>query len=106
MEAPGGEADAGARDVAEDEVVAADLAHLEAWDVDGDGVLLRDEFDDGFAEWGVLGEIDADGDGVVSDGELADGIFARYDDDLDGIIEEPELTDIGDDMGDGGFWDV
>ena len=83
-----------------------DVASLEPWDVDGDGVILRNEFLDGFRDWGTFGEFDVDVDGALTGGELADGVFARYDDDLDGLIEEPELTDIGVDLGDGGFWDV
>lgn len=103
VEAPGDEVPA------EDGVVApvaVAVASLEPWDVDGDGVILRNEFLDGFREWGTFGEFDLDVDGFVTEGEFAEGVFARYDDDLDGIIEEPELTDIGDDMGDEGFWDV
>ena len=47
----------------------------------------------------------ADALGITED-ELTEGIFSGYDDDGTGFIEEPELTDIGDDMGDEGFWDV
>jgi len=91
----------------EDEVgLGEDFAELEAWDVDGDGVMLRNEFQDGFREWGTFGEFDVDRDGGITEDELTDGIFTRYDDDGTGFIEEPELTDIGDDMGDEGFWDV
>jgi|GEM_PF-6329523 len=34
------------------------------------------------------------------------GVYNSYDTDDSGVIEEPEFGDIGDDMGDGGFWDV
>lgn len=95
---------AAAPDVPDEEAVA--VASLEPWDIDGDGVILRNEFLDGFRDWGTFGEFDVDADGGITEGEFADAVFARYDDNLDGIIEEPELTDIGDDMGDGGFWDV
>jgi Ca2+-binding EF-hand superfamily protein len=33
-------------------------------------------------------------------------MFDRYNADGTGFIEEPELADIGDDMGDEGLWDV
>lgn len=79
---------------------------LEAWDIDGDGVILREEFDQGFADWGTFATFDTDADGFVTEDEFVAEIFVSYDDDFDGIIEEPELTDIGDDMGDEGFWDV
>ena len=98
---------AGEEGLAENEVgLGGDFAEMEAWDVDGDGVMLRNEFQDGFREWGTFGEFDVDRDGGITEDELTDGIFTRYDDDGTGFIEEPELTDIGDDMGDEGFWDV
>lgn len=93
--------------IGEDEVaLGGDELGYEAWDVDGDGVLLRNEFEDGFREWGTFGEFDVDADGSLTEDEITDGIFAGYDEDGTGFIEEPELTDIGDDMGDEGFWDV
>ena len=78
---------------------------LEPWDIDGDGVLLRDEFEEGLRGWGTFATFDADLDGFVTPKEFAASIFYRYDADGTGLIEEPELTDIGDDMGDGGPWD-
>jgi hypothetical protein len=33
-------------------------------------------------------------------------VFGSYDEDDSGSLEEPELGDVGDDMGDGGLWDV
>lgn len=78
----------------------------QAWDIDGDGVILSNEFADGWGEEGMLGEFDIDGDGSLSEEEFSDGVFSEYDEDGTGVIEEPELTDIGDDMGDEGFWDV
>lgn len=83
------------------------VADVEGWDVDGDGILLRNEYLIGlgkdtqlFADW------DGDGDGSVSEEEFAEGVFASYDVDDDGIIGEPELADLGDDVSDNGFWDV
>lgn len=78
----------------------------EAWDIDGDGVILSNEFADGWGEVGMLGEFDLDDDGALSEEEFTTGVYGEYDEDGTGIIEEPELTDIGDDMGDEGFWDV
>lgn len=78
-----------------------------SWDVDGDGILLRNEYSVGLGEnLGVFADWDGDGDGGVSQDEFARGVFRSYDEDSDGLISEPELNDIGDDMGDGGFWDV
>ncbi|MDQ1900236.1 hypothetical protein RAH32_07250 [Paracoccus sp. WLY502] len=85
---------------------AEDVIGFEAWDIDGDGIILSNEFQTGFQTWGTFGEFDTTADGGVTKEELSEGIFARYDDDDDGLIEEPELADIGDDMGDEGLWDV
>ena len=76
------------------------------WDGDGDGVLNQEEFNEGFGEVGAFGEWDEDGDGALSEDEYNAGVFDSYDDDDSGAIEEPEFGDVGDDMGDGGFWDV
>lgn len=84
----------------------ATVESYQAWDVDGDGVVLSNEFSDGFSEVGLLGEWDVDQDGALNEEEFTTGVYDRYDEDNTGIIEEPELTDIGDDMGDEGFWDV
>jgi Ca2+-binding EF-hand superfamily protein len=45
---------------------------------------------------------DVDGDGALSEDEFSSGVYSQYDQDGTGMIEESELTDIGDD----GFWDV
>ncbi len=92
--------------VPEGEEPAAEGASFEAWDVDGDGVILGNEFQTGFQTWGTFTEFDTTADGGISEDELTQGIFDRYDADGTGFIEEPELADIGDDMGDSGFWDV
>ena len=81
------------------------------WDGDGDGALNQEEFNEG---WGSsFGEDesafsmwDEDGDGALNEDEYNTGVFNSYDDDESGVIEEPEFGDVGDDMGDGGFWDV
>jgi hypothetical protein len=79
---------------------------LEAWDVDGDGILLRNEFHDGWGQQGMLGKFDINADNLISEEEFSTGIFNQYDIDGDRVISTPELTDIGDDLGDGGFWDA
>ncbi|AVX05258.1 hypothetical protein MXMO3_02747 [Maritalea myrionectae] len=78
----------------------------DAWDIDGDGVILANEFAEGWSDIGLLSTWDTNNDGLLSETEFATGVFYKYDENNDGIIEEPELTDIGDDMGDGGFWDI
>jgi len=77
-----------------------------AWDGDGDGALSEEEFNTGFSEGGAYDEWDADDDGMLSEDEFNSGVFGGYDDDESGVIEEPELGDVGDDMGDGGLFDV
>ena len=81
------------------------------WDADGDGAVSEEEFntgwDSGFGEGeDAFSTWDEDGDGALSQEEYDAGVFGSYDDDNSGVIEEPEFGDVGDDMGDGGFWDV
>lgn len=93
-----------------------DVGVFDEWDTDDDGALSQEEFDAGYgqldtAEANFDGEVgydawDANDDDLLSDDEFYDGVYASYDDDGDNIIEEPEFGDIGDDIGDGGFWDV
>ncbi|MBC7286080.1 hypothetical protein [Hoeflea sp.] len=81
------------------------------WDADGDSVLNQDEFNQGWGSAYGEGESafsswDEDSDGMLSEDEYNNGVYNAYDDDGSGVIEEPEFGDVGDDMGDGGFWDV
>lgn len=80
------------------------------WDADGDGGINAEEFqggwDKGYGEETAFSTWDEDGDGALSEDEYNAGVFNSYDDDASGVIEEPEFGDVGDDMGDGGFWDV
>lgn len=81
------------------------------WDSDGDGAVNEEEFHQGWSsgfEGGdnAFGLWDEDDDGMLSEDEYNAGVFGSYDDDDSGVIEEPEFGDVGDDMGDGGFWDV
>ncbi|MBN1240647.1 MAG: hypothetical protein JXB36_19245 [Gammaproteobacteria bacterium] len=84
-------------------VVAQDA--WEEWDADGDGIGV-DEWNEGFGERGVFDDWDADRDGLLSEDEFNEGVFDSYDQNDNETIEESELGDVGDDMGDGGFWDV
>ena len=77
-----------------------------AWDADEDGSLSEEEFGAGFAERGGFGAWDEDDDDLVSEDEFGTGVFGGYDADRSGVIEEPELGDVGDDMGDGGLFDI
>ena len=76
------------------------------WDADANAGINNEEFDARFKERGAFTAWDADRDGALSEDEFNKGAFGAYDDDEDGIIEEPEFGDIGDDMGDGGLFDV
>ena len=76
------------------------------WDGDADGALGEEEFGTGFGEAGVYDGWDEDGDGVLSEDEFNAGVFDGYDADDSGAIEEPEFGDVGDDLGDGGLFDI
>jgi hypothetical protein len=104
------------------------------WDGDGDGAISGEEFNTGFGENGAFGSWDANGDGGLDEtelgtgfgdrevGEFSDwdgnadgrvnneefnaGVYNNYDADDSGAIEEPEFGDVGDDMGDGGLFDI
>lgn len=80
-----------------------------SWDGDGDGLLSQDEYGAGYGEdYDEAGftESDADADGFLSEEEFGSSVFGGYDADGSGIIEEPELGDVGDDIGDGGLFDI
>lgn len=76
------------------------------WDGDGDGAVSEEEFGTGFGEVGTYDGWDADGDGMLSEDEFNSGVFGGYDSDDSGVIEEPEFGDVGDDIGDGGLFDI
>ena len=76
------------------------------WDTDEDTMLTEEEFGEGFGERGVFGEWDEDQDEMLTEDEFNRGVFGQYDRDETGAIEEPEFGDVGDDMGDEGFWDM
>jgi hypothetical protein len=76
------------------------------WDADGDGLVNQEEFTTGWNDVGTYGEWDADGDGSLTEDEFNAGVFDGYDADDSGGIEEPEFGDVGDDIGDGGLFDI
>lgn len=88
----------------------------ENWDTDADGALSQTEYDAGLGEndaafeerFGadVFNTWDADNSGALSEQEYCNAAYAGYDADESNVIEEPEFGDVGDDMGDEGFWDV
>jgi hypothetical protein len=88
---------------------AAPAAAQEAfgdWDMNDDAGLDNEEFATGFGRTGVYDEWDADDDGALTEDEFNAGVYGGYDDDEDGRIEEPEFGDVGDDIGDGGLFDI
>ena len=78
------------------------------WDANGDGALDETELGTGFGdrEAGEFSEWDQNADGLANDEEFNAGVYGNYDTDESGAIEEPEFGDVGDDMGDGGLFDV
>lgn len=76
------------------------------WDSNSDSMLDQNEFSTGWADNNAFGTWDADSDGLLSQDEFDAGVFGGYDQDDNGMIDEPEFGDAGDDMGDGGFWDI
>lgn len=86
--------------------MAQDMSDMSASDGDADGTISQDEFNSAWTDRGVFGDWDSDGDGNITEDEFNSGVFSGYDDDDSGAIEEPEFGDVGDDVGDGGFWDV
>ncbi|GGK54687.1 hypothetical protein [Salinarimonas ramus] len=87
-----------------------------SWDTNDDNSIGPDELsaglgdnatafnerfgDDAFTEW------DEDADGMLTETEFNEGVYAGYDADDSGVIEEPEYGDLGDDVGDEGFFDI
>ncbi len=78
------------------------------WDANDDGGLDETEFGTGFGdrEVGEFSEWDESGDGLVDNEEFNAGVYGNYDADDSGVIEEPEFGDMGDDIGDGGLFDI
>nr|WP_111299619.1 hypothetical protein [Paracoccus saliphilus] len=81
------------------------------WDTNADRAWDQNEFNQGWGssfgeEGSAFSRWDEDQDGALTEDEYNAGVFNTYDRDGSGMIEEPEFGDVGDDMGDGGFWDV
>ncbi|MEE2952332.1 MAG: hypothetical protein VYD57_13950 [Pseudomonadota bacterium] len=76
------------------------------WNTDGTAGINQEEFNSGVGNTGLYDKWDADSDGTLSETEFQDGLYGYYDADDNGTIEEPEFGDLGDDMGDGGLFDV
>ena len=86
------------------------------WDANDDGNVSQDEwnaaigdnstaFNERFGET-AWDDWDADDNDMLTNEEFQTGAFGAYDDNDDNYIDEPEFGDYGDDIGDGGFWDV
>jgi hypothetical protein len=76
------------------------------WDADENAALDNDEFANKFDSDGIYNSWDSNEDGGLSEDEFNNGVFGSYDRNKDNKIDEPEFGDLGDDMGDGGLWDV
>ena len=86
------------------------------WDDDDDGNLTKAEFEAGlgnrqerfeqrfgenwFETW------DEDGSGAVSETEYYEGLHGSYDTNRDGMIDEPEYSSFGQDMGEDGWFEI
>ena len=86
------------------------------WDADDDGNLTENEFNTGLGDnrerfdarygdsW--FDDWDADDNDMINEDEYYGGLYDTYDADDNNLIEEPEFGDVGDDMGDEGWFDV
>ncbi|WP_417427048.1 hypothetical protein [Hoeflea sp.] len=93
-----------------------DTGAFENWDANDDKMLSQDELNEGLGEnntafgtrfgEGYYDSWDANDDENIGEDEFYDGVYSSYDADSNKVIEEPEFGDVGDDIGDGGFWDV
>ena len=62
---------------------------FDAWDLDTDQGLTREEFRQGFGQ-NAFSAWDEDGDGVIREGEARQVFFAWWDTNQDGVITEEE----------------
>jgi len=76
------------------------------WDANADGLVDQEEFNTAWGDTGTYGAWDRDGDGSLTKEEFNAGLYDGYDADDSGAIEEPEFGDVGDDIGDGGLFDI
>ncbi|MFN7025048.1 MAG: hypothetical protein ACK4QP_11105 [Pseudorhizobium sp.] len=89
---------------------------FDIWDADNSGTLSQVELQAGlggdgqafghrygkdwFEDW------DANSDSAISEDEYYDGLYASYDADHSNVIDDAEVGYVGDDMSDGGWFDV
>lgn len=67
-----------------------DDASMSDWDTDGDGTLSEDELAAGIRDHDRWTEWDQDGDGTLNQTEFNDAVFSAWDDNDDGSIDETE----------------
>lgn len=89
---------------------------FETWDADNSGALSRAEIEAGVGEkrqafnsrygedW--FEEWDENSDSAIDEDEYYDGLYASYDANHSNIIEDAEIGYVGDDMSDGGWFDI
>ncbi|CCF22205.1 Putative exported calcium-binding EF-hand domain protein (plasmid) [Pseudorhizobium banfieldiae] len=89
---------------------------FDRWDTDSNGSLSEAEFKEGIGDKeqafsdrygdGWFDDWDANADAGIDENEYYDGLYSSYDENNNDVIEEPEYGDLGDDMGDDGWFDV
>ena len=70
-----------------------DYQALEVWDQNGDQQVASDEFKKVLAETDYYAEWDENGNEQLEEGEIADGVFAMWDTDDNGVIEAEEYAE-------------
>jgi hypothetical protein len=83
---------------------------FDKWDTNGDDMLSEQEFEAGMEQSNIAfvqrfgrnihPSWDTDDDGLLHEDEMYDGAFDSYDSDRNEMLEEPELGNIADDLGD------
>ncbi|MBU8536582.1 EF-hand domain-containing protein [Falsiroseomonas tokyonensis] len=92
------------------------IGTFKKWDANNNGILTESEWRTGLGDhmsgWNsrfgatAWNTWNTDGVAGLNEAELNTGMFGIYDDNRSGYIEEPEFGDVGDDVGDGGLFDV
>lgn len=82
---------------------------LTGWDLDKDGALNQDEFNQTWAatfrETGTpFSALDTDNDGMITENEYNAGMFVYYDRNRDGTMDEQEFENFSRDR-QGGYWE-
>lgn len=73
---------------------ASDAGLYSDWDLDNDGLIEENEFDEFGADWDY-DTWDASGDGYLDSGEFYDGYYATFDANEDGHWDGLEWDDAG-----------